>query len=346
MHWGFKFRELCVTIFHMTSEYDRVPAPLKEKVPVFADRPKVIMLAGPTSVGKTRMGIHLARVLGGEVVSADSMQVYRGMDIGTAKASAEELKSVPHHLIDIRNVKESFNVVDFYHEALAAVKSILARDRVPIVVGGTGFYMHALIYGPPKGPPASKAIRKKLQADIDKFGPEPLYEKLKQIDPEYAAKITKGDKQKIIRALEIIMQTKQPVSALVQNEMPSPEYNFRCWFMCRPKEPLYTQIEMRCDEMIANGFIDEVKRLKEGGIESNLSASQSIGYRQCLEYLEKGARAEDFETFVSEFKKASRRYAKRQFTWFRKQPLFRWIDVDVLGVERCAELILRDFEST
>jgi len=302
--------------------------------------PKVIVLSGPTASGKTALSLRLAKALGGEIVSADSMQVYRGMDIGTAKPTPEEKGDVPHYLIDIRELSEQFNVVDFYYEALDAIRSIHARGKVPIVVGGTGFYIHSLIYGPPQGPPASKSLRKLLEEEIEKFGPEFFYEKLKTLDPEYAAKITKGDKQKLIRAFEIMAQTQQPVSAFSQTTEWPREFNFRCWFIHWPKEVLYKRIEERCDEMMKGGLIEEVGGLIEKGLERNLSASQAIGYRQCLDYL----KDRDKPRFIALFKQASRRYAKRQFTWFRKEPLFRWLDLNACELEQVVELIIRDYE--
>lgn len=324
-----------------------IELPAKERVDVAAGKKKVIVISGPTATGKTHLSLTLARALGGEIVSADSMQVYRGMDIGTAKATKEERSQCPHHLIDIRDLQQTFNVVDFYHEAINALESIHARGKVPIVVGGTGFYIHSLIYGPPKGPPASKAIRKRLEEDMDKFGPEALYDKLRALDPVYADKITKGDRQKIIRAFEIIMQTQQPVSDLFHEKQPaeSAQFNFRNWFIYLPKSILYPRIEMRCDEMIANGFVDEVKKLDRENLRGNLSASQSIGYRQCLEFLDSSGGQKEWDQFIATFKKASRRYAKRQFTWFRKEPLFRWVDMDAIGEERALELIMQDYET-
>jgi tRNA dimethylallyltransferase len=322
--------------------------PLKEKIETAVGKKKVIVISGPTATGKTALSLTIAKALGGEIISADSMQVYRGMDIGTAKATLEERSQVPHHLIDIRDLHDTFNVVDFYHEAVSLAESIHARGNVPIVVGGTGFYLHSLIYGPPKGPPACKTIRKKLEEDMEKFGPEALYDKLSAFDPVYAAKITKGDRQKIIRAFEIILQTNRPVSELnLTSQAPeSAQFNFRSWFVYLPKNILYPRIEMRCDDMISRGLVDEVKHLDKCKLRDNLSASQSIGYRQCLDFLESKQDQKDWDHFIAQFKKASRRYAKRQFTWFRKEPLFRWVDLDVIGTEKTTELILQDYESS
>lgn len=308
---------------------------------------RIIVISGPTATGKTAFSLALAKLLGGEVISADSMQVYRGMNIGTAKIRLEEMGDVPHHMIDICDVHEPFNVVDYYEEASKTCREVLARGRVPIVVGGTGFYIHGLIYGPPEGPPSSPQLREKLEADMEKFGTEFLYEKLKELDSEYAATISHADRHKIIRALEIISLTNKRVS-----EFPNPleakkpkEFDFQPWFLYWPKEILYSRIEMRCDQMIAEGLEEEVKKLEKQGLRGNLSTEQAIGYRQCLEYLDSPKTDRDFEHFVWAFKQASRRYAKRQFTWFRKQPLFQWVNLSEHEPEEVIQRIIFEYRN-
>jgi tRNA dimethylallyltransferase len=294
-------------------------------------------------VGKTQLSLLIARALGGEVISMDSMQVYRGMDIGTAKPSRSEREAIVHHLIDSRDLDETFNVVESTQEGYSAIKEILDKGAVPLVVGGTGFYIHSLIYGPPQGPPANLQIRSRLESEMDLLGTEMLYARVKELDPVYAASITSNDKQKIIRALEIMAISSKKVSDLPL--APAREnYDFRCWFLYASKEALYPRIEMRCDEMLASGLVDEVTRLSQEGLRGNSTASQAIGYRQCLEYLDSAKTQEDWDRFVSMFKQASRRYAKRQFTWFRKEPLFRWLNRDALSVEQVAEMIIQDYE--
>ncbi len=323
------------------------PAPSRRKIDSIQPSNRVIVISGPTASGKTRLSIEMARILGGELVSADSVQVYRGMDIGTAKASLEERVEFPHHLIDICDLAESFNVAQFYERATDSIREILARGHVPVVVGGTGFYLHALLYGPPQGPPASVEVRQKLEEDIEKFGTEALYEKLCLIDPEYGQTINHRDKHKIIRGLEIMTLTGKRVSDFPKRNVPSrpKDFDFRCWFTYFPKDILFSRIEMRCDEMMVQGFIEEVEGLLELGLRENLSAAQAIGYRQCIEFIDSPQSDEDWEHFVWEFKKASRRYAKRQFTWFRREPLFRWVDLDIHGYQKALEMILQDYES-
>ncbi len=306
---------------------------------------RVIVISGPTCCGKSALAMNLAQAMDGEIISADSMQVYRQMDIGTAKATREERLLVPHHLIDIRDIQDSFNVVDFYYEARQAIQRILDQGNVPIVAGGSGFYLHALLYGPPSGPPSVPELRKSLEEEIECVGSDVLYDRLCQLDPQYAKTITKNDKQKIVRALEIIMLTNKKVSKLSWKGRRKPQnYDFHCWFLHRPKEKLYERIDRRCDKMLDEGFLEEVRRLDLEGIRQNSSASQAIGYRQALDYLLTEQTTAQYDQFVKSFKQATRHYAKRQFTWFRKEPLFRWLDVDMHDPEVVFDMIMKDYE--
>lgn len=322
-----------------------ITSPLKKKVPTSRKRKKVIVLSGPTGVGKTELSMVIAGALGGEIISADSMQVYRGMDIGTAKASLEERVRIPHHLIDIRDLNETFNIVDFYKEAHGAIREVIAKEHVPIIVGGTGFYIHSLLYGPPSGPPSVPDLREQLEKEMNEAGPSVLYEKLQALDPEYASTITRGDRHKIIRALEIITITSQKVSDFT-NAVTEREnlYDFRCWFIYMPKEILYPRIEKRCENMLEKGFLEEVRHLEGLGLRDNLSASQAIGYRQVLDFLKSDQSEAAKEKMIVSFMQASRRYAKRQFTWFRKEPLFRWLNLVEKPQELAAEIIIQDYE--
>jgi tRNA dimethylallyltransferase len=321
--------------------------PVEEKISLFGRKKRVIVIAGPTATGKTKLSLEIAKLIHGEIISADSMQMYKGMDIGTAKASKDEREQVPHHMIDMTDVKNPCNVVDYFHHARKALRDILDHQAAPIVVGGSGFYLHVFLYGPPSGPPPDPKIRDHLERQYELLGAETLYEQLQIMDPEYAQTITENDKQKIVRALEIIFITGRKVSHLPKEPMVTKgEYDFRCWFIYYPKEILYPLIEKRCEEMIKQGFIEEVKELKKNGLLVNTSAASAIGYRQCLEYLQTNQTKQDYETFISEFKKASRHYAKRQFTWFRKEPYFRWINLEKIDIEKAKEYILQDFEQS
>ncbi len=318
---------------------------LKQKTPVHPKKKKVIVISGPTAVGKTVLSLIIARAIGGEIISADSMQVYRGMDIGTAKASQNERMEIPHHLIDSRDLDENFNVIDFYQEATQSIREIFSKGRVPIVVGGTGFYLHALLFGPPSGPTSVPEVRKQLEAEMEEKGPLALYERLKEQDPEYALTITFRDRHKIVRGLEIMELTGQKVSSFSKSsERESEEYDFRCWFLYKPKEILYPLIEKRCEEMLQEGLVAEVAQLEKEGLSKNQTALQAIGYKQCLEYLKTAQTPDDYSQFVTAFKQASRRYAKRQLTWFRKETFFRWVDLQEVSVEMAAEMIIQDYE--
>ncbi len=323
--------------------------PLKKKIKdISGTKPqKIILIAGPTGCGKTDLSLTLAELVKGEIISADSMQVYRGMDIGTAKVSQEDQGRIPHHLIDIRHIQESFNVVDFYFEARQCIDSILARNRVPIIVGGSGFYFRTLLYGPPSGPPSIQEVRDALEEEMEHHGHEAMYARLKEVDPVYAATITSKDRHKVIRALEIVTLTGEKVSNNQwKRTEPLPDFDFHSWFIHRPREVLYPIIEARCEHMLEGGLVDEVKELLKHGLKMNPSACQAIGYRQCLDFLETSQSKEEYIKFVRKFKTASRHYAKRQFTWFRKEPIFRWLNVDLHDLETAAEMIAQEYNST
>lgn len=307
---------------------------------------RVIILAGPTGCGKSAFAMQLADAIGGEIISADAMQVFRGMDIGTSKAPAEDRAAVPHHLLDIRNINESFNVVDFYFEARRCCQLVLSRDNIPIVVGGSGFYLHSFLYGPPSGPPSVPELRKQLEEEMRSSGALALFERLRQMDPQYASTITQHDKQKIIRALEIMALTGKKVSKLSWKSRIKPQgYDFHCWFLHRPREHLYQMIDERCDKMLSQGFLEEVIRLEKEGLRDNPTASQAIGYRQALDFLESERTNDDYCNFVEKFKQASRNYAKKQFTWFRREPLFRWLDLDLHDAEVAIDIIRQDYQA-
>jgi tRNA dimethylallyltransferase len=306
---------------------------------------RVIVICGPTGVGKTSISISIAKILGGEVISSDSMQIYKGMDIGTNKVTKENKNAIKHHLIDVRSINETFNVVDFYNEAHKECRKLFSSQKVPIVVGGSGFYIHAFLYGPPLGPPADNTIREYLIKQIKSMGIEVLYERLQMLDPTYAKTVNEKDEHKIIRALEIICITKKTVSSIpTVKATKEVAYDYRCWFLHMPRDILYKKIDLRCEEMIEKGFIEEVKELDKKGLRNNKIASKSIGYRQCLDFLLTDQSEKEKEKFLNEFKKASRHYAKRQFTYFRKEPFFRWLDIEEIGLERTMEYILQDYE--
>lgn len=308
-------------------------------------RNTVILIAGPTCVGKTDISLKIAEILGGEIISADSMQVYKDMDIGTAKASWEDRCRIPHHLIDIRRVSEPFNVVDFYYESKQACQAILNRGKVPILVGGAGFYFHVFVSGPPSGPPSDPSLRKELEIQLQEIGCEAMYGRLKNMDPEYAMTITAHDRHKIVRAFEIMHLTKMKVSEHRKEELCDKdfEYNYRAWYLSLPKERLYERIEQRCDAMMEMGLIEEVAGLLSKGIENNYSAENSIGYKQWINFLAGSRSPERYEEALMQFKRSSKSYAKRQATWFKKHNLFQNLDVSMMLPEETADLIVTDY---
>jgi tRNA dimethylallyltransferase len=322
-----------------------VERPLRKKLPSRSPKKKVIVIAGPTAIGKTNISLSLAQTIGAEIISADSCQVYRGMDIGTAKVTPEERALITHHLIDICEISEVFNVAAFAKHAKKALTDIISRENVPIIVGGSGFYVRTLLYGPPMGPPSDKAVREKIETQMNELGPEFFYERLQLLDPVYAATISAQDRHKIVRAFEIMTLSERKVSDFPKPEnVEEPDYDFRCWFLFSPRDFLYPRIEARCDEIIQKGFLDEVRMLDQKGLRDNPSASQAIGYRQAIEYLDSPQTEADFAEFKMKFKKATRHFAKRQFTWFRKEPMFRWLNINEHSPERLKEIILQDYE--
>lgn len=303
---------------------------------------KVICIAGPTCVGKTALSLMLAKAIPSEIVSADAMQVYRNMNIGTAKITRNQMQGVPHHVIDIRDVANCYNVAEFYKDAMKAIKDIHAKGKTPIIVGGNGFYIRSLLFGPPEGPPSQKELREELTEHLEKRGPEFMFEKLNEFDPEYAKTITPLDSHKILRALEIIALTSKKVSDIhipCADDAPK-DIEFHCYFLFQERAKLYARIEQRCEEMMQEGLIEEVEKLLSLGITNNPSASASIGYRQVIEYLQLGKSKDTLDECIKAFKTASRRYAKRQFTWFNAQPMFTHLDIDIVAPSDIVSYIL------
>ncbi|BAE80930.1 tRNA delta 2-isopentenylpyrophosphate transferase [Chlamydia felis Fe/C-56] len=305
----------------------------------------IILLAGPTGSGKTDVSLCLAPMVDGEIVSVDSMQVYRGMDIGTAKVSLEARQRIPHYLIDICHVQELFNAVDFYYQATQACQNILSRNKVPILVGGSGFYFHTFLSGPPEGPPADREFRDHLALYIQKNGLSLLYDNLCMKDPEYARTITKNDKNKIVRALEIIHLTGKKVSEhnwSMEAKEPR-EYNCRGWFLSSPRDLLRDNIQLRCRRMLEDNLIDEVHRLLEQGIRENPSASKAIGYREWIDFIDQGSPKEAYEDVKNKFIANTLYYIKKQRTWFKRYPMFRELPTLGLTAETIAEKIAEDY---
>lgn len=298
------------------------PATLAEAQPATSGEPPLLVIAGPTAVGKTRLAIDLALRFGGEVISADAMQVYRHMDIGTAKPSPAERRGVPHHLIDVVEPGEPFSVARYRQLAETALAAIRSRGRLAIVCGGTGLYIRAFVDGllPPAG--YHPALRQQLQARAQRIGAPALHAQLAQVDPDAARRIHPNDARRIIRALEVFHATGEPISRLQaasrQAARPHPAVRLALE-MARPA--LYRQIDARVDAQLAAGLVEEVRRLLARGVSPDSTAMQALGYKEIAAYLS-GRRS--FAAAVTLLKQATRRYAKRQWTWFRADPRLRW----------------------
>lgn len=285
----------------------------------------LVILTGPTAVGKTSLSINLAKAINGEIISADSMQVYKGMDIGTAKITTEEMQGIPHHLIDVIEPTEDFHVVKFKELALEAMNKIYKKGKIPIICGGTGFYIQAILYDIDFDENEIDAeYRKKLETFADECGNEALHDKLKEVDIESANSIPAANRKRVIRALEYYHQTGEKFSLhnATQREKTSP-YSFAYFVLNDDRQLLYNRIDKRVDLMMENGLLDEVKSLIEAGAKRGMTSMDGIGYKEILDYIE-GTMT--LEASVELIKKKSRNYAKRQLTWFRREKDVTWID--------------------
>ena len=283
----------------------------------------IVVVCGPTASGKTALGAALALAHGGEVVSADSMQIYRGMDIGTAKPTAEEMTGVPHHMLDIAVPGEDYSVARYVQEAAAQVENILSRGRLPIVVGGTGLYIDNLVAGR-EFAPFSGLWRRRLQDRAREEGIEALYAQLRSVDPERAARLHRHDEKRILRALEVWYETGETITDHDRRtrNLPPRYHALRLGLDFLRREDLWARIDRRVDQMMAQGLAEEVRALLEAGVPPSCTAMQAIGYKEFAAAL-RGE--EPLEQAVEEVKLRSRQYAKRQRTWFRRTPGVRWL---------------------
>jgi tRNA dimethylallyltransferase len=289
----------------------------------------LLIIVGPTAVGKTGLSIALAEDIGAEIVSADSMQVYRGMDIGTAKPAKEERARVPHHMIDVADPKEPFSAGEYMRMATGVIAGIRARGRTPLVVGGTGLYVRALVEGIFEGPDADMALREGLLAIERERGNGALHGMLARSDPDAAARIEPGDLRRVVRALEITMKSGRTVTELHrQHRASGRKTDAKVAGLTMARGALYARIERRVDEMMADGLLEEVARLRELGCTREMVSMQAIGYKQLMAHLD-GEYALD--EAVRLIKRDTRRYAKRQFTWFNRVPGIRWVELGGTG---------------
>ena len=284
-------------------------------------QPKIVVITGPTASGKTALGVALAQRLGGEVVSADSMQIYRGMDIGTAKPTPEEMQGVPHHMIDIADPAENYSVSRYAAQAAACVDDILARGKLPIVVGGTGLYIDSLIAGRTFADgTADTALRQELSERYDEIGGEGLLGELRKVDPERAARLHPADKKRIVRAMEVYILTGKTIT---QHDAVPPRYDAaKSALDFADRQDLYDRIDRRVDAMVRQGLFDEVRALLAAGVPADCTAMQAIGYKEAVAAVRGEASPQDA---VAAIQLASRRYAKRQLTWLRRDPDLFWI---------------------
>ncbi|MCP4624431.1 MAG: tRNA (adenosine(37)-N6)-dimethylallyltransferase MiaA [bacterium] len=292
-------------------------------------KPKIIVICGATGIGKTSVGIELAEKLGGEIVSADSMQIYRDMDIGTAKPTPAELERIDHHLIDIVEPDEDYDAVRFSKQARDRIAEIGSRGRLPLVVGGTGLYIKALLHGLFESKPVDSRIRNRLRQEAEEKGSRFLYERLQENDPASADRLHPNDAYRIIRALETIETTGKSISDLHQDHgFEDDPYIVLKIGLRMERRKLYRRIDKRIDLMIEAGLVGEVKTLLQMGYTADLKSMQSIGYRHVVEYLQDKL---SWDECIRTLKRDTRRFAKRQFTWFGADRQIQWYAPDQLN---------------
>lgn len=278
----------------------------------------LIIIAGPTGVGKTEISLKLAEKIHGEIVSADSMQIYQYMDIGSAKASLEERERIPHHMIDFLNPFDSFTVSQYKDMAEKCIDDMISRGKVPIMVGGTGLYIDAVVKNMSFTEGGTdEGYRLELEKLAKEKGNEHVHHLLSEVDPISAEKIHANNLKKVIRALEVYKITKKPFSDFKDTDEANPKYDIKYYYLNKNRESLYNDIDRRVDIMVESGLLEEVKMLREQGLDKSYMSMQGIGYKEILSYLENQS---TFDEAISLIKKRSRNYAKRQLTWFRHSP--------------------------
>lgn len=296
-------------------------------------------LTGATAVGKSRVGLALAQAIDAEIISLDSMAIYRGMDIGTAKPSTAEQAEVPHHLIDIRDPQEEYSVAQYLDDAQCVVRNIQSRGRQPLFVGGTPMWLKCLLRGLFEGPPANWKLRKEIEQEAASLEAGQLHHRLQQVDPLAAVQIHPNDTRRIIRALEVFRSTGEPIShQQLQFDEARPAKECRVFVLHREREDQHRRIEERVDKMLADGLVDEVLNLTAGNNQLGRTASQAVGYQEVLEHL---AGETDEREMSEKIKARTRRFAKRQGTWFRSLSECRWVEMgEEMAVNKVVEQIL------
>ena len=303
------------------------------------EKQKLIVLTGPTAVGKSKLSIELAKQIGGEIISADSMQVYKYMDIGTDKISPEKMGGIPHHMIDFLDPHEDFNVFTFQKLAKKAIKEISDRGNVPIIVGGTGFYIQAVLYDIDfTETDEDMTLRHELEERVKKEGPEGIFNELKEVDPKSAEIIHANNSKRVIRALEYYKKTGRPISEHNKEQRQRDSvYDFTYFVLTDKRENLYSRIDKRVDQMISCGLEQEVSSLMKMDIPKTATSMQGLGYREMIGYLEGEY---DLERAVYLIKRNTRHFAKRQLTWFKRERDVTWINKE--DFDHNDELIMKE----
>lgn len=307
----------------------------------------LVILTGPTAVGKTEISIKLAKAINGEIISADSIQVYKHFDIGSAKVTKEEMDGVKHYLIDVLEPDEEFNIYVFKKLAIEAMDEIYAKGKIPIIAGGTGFYIQALLYDVEfSEEEGDKTYRHMLEKKAEIEGVTSIHNMLKEIDPEAAKEIHENNLKRVIRALEYYNETGMRISEhnKEQRQKESP-YNFKYYVLNMDREKLYNRINMRVDIMVENGLIDEVTKLKEMGYGKELNSMQGIGYKEIRDYVDG---VYDLDTAIETLKKNTRNFAKRQITWFKREKEVVWLNHEEFhnDKDKILDYILDDLHKT
>lgn len=284
----------------------------------------IICIAGPTASGKTALAVQIAKLTGGEVVNCDSMQIYRRMDIGTAKPTVEEREGIPHHMIDVAEPEEDYSVSRYCETAAPIVDDILARGKTAVIAGGTGLYMDSLIRGNSFAPFPSTGVREKLEERADREGTETLLEELRAVDSETAARLHLSDRKRIIRALEVWLETGETISEHNRKTQEIPPRYTPIWLGLdfADRAELYERIDRRVDVMLEQGLVEEIRTLLNSGVSPSCTAMQAIGYKEFISALEGKI---TIEQAAEQVRKSSRHYAKRQLTWHRRNPAMHWL---------------------
>ena len=306
----------------------------------------IICIAGPTASGKTALAVELAKELHGEVVSCDSMQVYRRMNIGTAKPTPEEMQGIPHHMLDVAEPWEDFSVSRYCEMAAPIVEDILSRGKTAIIAGGTGLYMDSLIRGNAFAPFPSTGVREQLEAQADAEGMEAMLARLSSVDPDCAARLHLSDRKRILRALEVYLETGETITAHNKRTQAIPPRFHPLWLGLdfSDRGELYRRIDLRVDIMLRQGLLEEIRQLLASGIPAKCTAMQAIGYKEFVDVLQNDA---PLEQAVEEVKKGSRHYAKRQLTWFRRNKNIHWLTrgPEAPEILETARRLLREFDN-